>query len=65
MLKLTTKLMNRFSYYITTHFITSNKYKIPVVIPIQCTNFTLRKSMIALEKQRQNKSNHNLGKDDN
>ena len=25
MLKLTTKLINRFSYYITTHFITSNK----------------------------------------
>ena len=25
MLKLTTKLVNKFSYYITTHFITSNK----------------------------------------
>ena len=25
MLKLTIKLMNKFSYYITTHFITSNK----------------------------------------
>ena len=25
MLKLTTKLMNMFSYYITTHFISSNK----------------------------------------
>ena len=24
--QLTTKLMNRLSYYITTHFITSNKY---------------------------------------
>ena len=46
MFKLTTKLMNMFSYFITTHFIPTNKEYHSVIIFIQYVKRTLSLYMI-------------------